>query len=36
MRKSIVFVYNADSGLFNMVTDTAHKMLSPDTYECNL
>lgn len=36
MKKSIVFVYNADSGFFNTVTDTAHKMLSPNTYECNL
>jgi len=32
----LVFVYNADSGLFNTVTDIAHKMLSPKTYECNL
>ena len=36
MKKSIVFVYNTDAGLFNTVTDTTHKMLSPDTYECNL
>jgi hypothetical protein len=33
---TIVFVYNADSGLFNTLIDTAHKILSPDTYECNL
>ena len=32
----LLFVYNADSGLFNTVTDIAHKMLSPKTYECNL
>jgi len=32
----LVFVYNADSGLFNTLTDIAHKLLSPDTYECNL
>jgi len=32
----LVFVYNADSGLFNTVTDIAHKILSPKTYECNL
>jgi len=32
----IVFVYNADSGLFNTLTDIAHKIFSPQTYECNL
>jgi hypothetical protein len=36
MDNAIVFVYNADSGLFNMLTDTAHKVFSPETYECNL
>jgi hypothetical protein len=35
-KTKLVFVYNADSGLFNTVTDIAHKMLSPKTYECNL
>lgn len=35
-KKTIVFVYNADSGLFNALTDTAHKLLSPKTYSCNL
>ena len=34
--KRIIFVYNADSGLFNKLTDFAHKMLSPKTYDCNL
>lgn len=34
--KTLVFVYNADSGLFNTLTDIAHKIFSPDTYECNL
>jgi hypothetical protein len=33
---TIVFVYNADSGMFNTLVDTAHKLFSPDTYECNL
>jgi hypothetical protein len=33
---TIVFVYNADSGLFNTLTDIAHKIFSPQTYECNL
>ena len=32
----LIFVYNADSGLFNTLTDIAHKVLSPDTYACNL
>ena len=32
----LIFVYNADSGLFNTVTDIAHKILSPDTYACDL
>ena len=34
--KHIIFVYNADSGLFNTLTDFAHKMISPKTYACNL
>jgi len=36
MGKSLLFVYNADSGVFNTVTDIAHKIFSPQTYECNL
>jgi hypothetical protein len=36
MKPAIVFVYNADSGLFNTLTDIAHKIFSPQTYECNL
>lgn len=36
MRHTLVFVYNADSGLFNTMADIAHKILSPDTYACNL
>lgn len=34
--KHLVFVYNADSGMFNTLTDIAHKVFSPKTYECNL
>ena len=34
--KKITFVYNADSGLFNTVTDIAHKIFSPSTYDCQL
>jgi len=33
---TIIFVYNADSGLFNLVSDMAHKLISPDTYDCQL
>jgi len=36
MKKTILFVYNADSGLFNTLTDIAHKIFAPQTYECNL
>lgn len=32
----LIFVYNADSGVFNLLTDVAHKILSPETYSCNL
>ncbi len=32
----LVFVYNADSGIFNTLTDIAHKIVSPNTYQCNL
>ena len=36
MKSALVFVYNADSGLFNTLTDIAHKIFSPQTYSCNL
>lgn len=36
MKKNLLFVYNADSGIFNTVTDIAHKIFSPQSYECNL
>jgi hypothetical protein len=32
----LVFVYNADSGVFNTLSDIAHKLISPETYQCNL
>ncbi|MBV1920054.1 MAG: hypothetical protein KUG73_05190 [Pseudomonadales bacterium] len=32
----LVFVYNADSGMLNLVKDIAHKLLSPSTYPCSL
>jgi hypothetical protein len=34
--EGLLFVYNADSGLFNTVTDIAHKIFSPQTYSCPL
>ena len=36
MKPVLIFVYNADSGLFNALTDAAHKIFSPHTYSCNL
>jgi len=33
---TLLFVYNADSGLFNTLADIGHKLLSPDTYACDL
>lgn len=34
--QKLVFIYNADSGLRNVILDSAHKILSPDTYACSL
>lgn len=36
MTKRLIFVYNADSGLFNTLSDMAHKLLFPQTYACRL
>ena len=36
MKSTLVFVYNADSGVFNALTDLAYKTFSPATYACNL
>lgn len=33
---SIVFVYNADAGIFSLITDYVHKIISPKTYPCKL
>ncbi|HEY0405865.1 MAG TPA: hypothetical protein VGC89_09055 [Pyrinomonadaceae bacterium] len=35
-KPTLVFVYNADSGIFNALADAAHKTFSPQTYQCNL
>jgi hypothetical protein len=36
MKEQLIFVYNANSDLFSTVTDFAHKILSPSTYQCHL
>lgn len=35
-RPRLLFVYNADSGLFNTLADIGHKIFSPATYDCRL
>jgi hypothetical protein len=35
-KNDLIFVYNADSGLFNMMIDWAHKIIKPATYDCQL
>jgi len=34
--RELLFVYNADRGLFNAMADTAHKVFSRQTYACSL
>jgi hypothetical protein len=36
VKSKLIFVYNADSGVFNLLADVAHKIFSPQTYSCNL
>jgi hypothetical protein len=36
MARRLVFAYAADSGLLNTAIDMAHKVLSPETYPCQL
>lgn len=33
---TLIFVYNADSEFFSLVSDFAHKIIAPETYACNL
>ncbi|WP_397364770.1 GTPase [Olleya sp. R77988] len=33
---TLIFVYNANSGIKNLALDIAHKLFSPKTYACNL
>lgn len=35
-QKTLIFVYNAKSGLVSKLSDFTHKVLSPKTYACNL
>jgi hypothetical protein len=32
----LIFVYNADSGRLSALFDAGHKIVSPETYKCNL
>lgn len=32
----LIFVYNANAGKLNALLDSAHKIVSPDTYTCDL
>ena len=32
----LMFVYNANSGKLSAALDIAHKIISPNTYQCNL
>ena len=34
--KELIFIYNAKSCLVNELIDFAHKIISPETYDCNL
>ncbi len=34
--KSLIFIYNANSGIISSVKDLWHKILRPSTYDCNL
>lgn len=36
MAKRLIFVYNANSGKINAWLDSAHKIVSPKTYQCRL
>lgn len=36
MKDSIIFIYNAKSGLFAGLSDVVTKIIAPSQYECNL
>ena len=33
---TVIFVYNANSGVVNTILDSAHKIVSPSSYSCHL
>ena len=33
---NLIFVYNANSGMINVIKDISHKLMSPQTYDCFL
>lgn len=35
-KSTILFIYNANSGIHNAILHSMHKVLSPATYDCNL
>jgi hypothetical protein len=35
-KQTLVFIYNAKSTIFDQLSDFAHKLISPETYQCNL
>lgn len=35
-KPKLIFVYNADSGIANLLKDCLHKLISPKTYPCKL
>jgi hypothetical protein len=36
MEPELILVYNADSGVFDIIKDAFHKTFFPSTYQCNL
>ncbi len=36
MKNKLIFIYNADSGIVSAGMDWLHKLVSPDTYQCDL
>lgn len=36
MITKLIFVYNANAGKINSLLDSAHKLISPGTYDCKL
>ncbi len=34
--QKLIFIYNADSGFFNTIANSFHKIFRPSTYKCSL